>query len=466
MMEFNPEQNQPPSASDPRPRIYSVSELTAEIKNLLEQRFPFVWILGEISNFRKPVSGHFYFTLKDRASQINAVMFRGQNRNLAFAPEDGLQVVGLGRINVYEPRGNYQVLLEYMEPKGVGALQIAFEQLKARLSAEGLFDVENKSEIPFLPKKIGLITSSTGAVVHDMLKVILRRFPDIHIVILPVKVQGDGAVADIVSAIALVNQCTDLDVAILARGGGTLEDLQAFNSEAVARAIFSSAVPIISAIGHETDYTISDFVADLRAPTPSAAADLVVPVQEELLIRCRELRLSLSRGIYNYLNIHQKTVDNISRQLIHPKKRIADLSLRTDELTERMTRRLSEIVRRKTDELRWKIDLLYLNNPNGYIQLYKKNIEKITHNLFISIRNILDKKNHLLKERSSRLSALSPEAILARGYSITRTPDGVIVRQASAVNTGQELDIILSKGRLKVRVAEASAERNRWLPES
>ena len=263
-------------------QIYTVSKLTAQIKTLLEDRFPFVWITGEVSNFRSPSSGHFYFVLKDATAQIQAVMFRGQNQMLKFALEDGMNVTGLGRINVYEPRGTYQIVLEYLEPKGVGALQAAFEQLKAKLAIEGLFADTHKRQIPFLPREIALVTSPTGAVVHDMLNILNRRFPTIPVWVYPVRVQGDGAENEIASALDDLSKRSDLDIIILARGGGSLEDLQAFNSEGVARAVFTSEIPIISAIGHETDYTIVDFVADLRAPTPSAAAELAVAIKTEL----------------------------------------------------------------------------------------------------------------------------------------------------------------------------------------
>ncbi|MGD2030429.1 MAG: exodeoxyribonuclease VII large subunit, partial [Desulfobacterales bacterium] len=236
--------------------IYTVSELTATIKVLLEDKYPFIWIYGEISNLRIPTSGHLYFTLKDKKAQINAVMFRGQIRNLKFMPENGMSVTGIGRVSVYELRGNYQIILEYIEPEGRGAIQLAFEQLKERLTTEGLFDEKHKKPLPFLPRKISIITSPTGAVVHDILKIINRRFPNIHIEIIPVKVQGDGSEMEIVSGLETINDRTDSDVVILARGGGSLEDLHAFNSEDVARAIFASKIPVISAIGHETDFSI------------------------------------------------------------------------------------------------------------------------------------------------------------------------------------------------------------------
>ena len=289
-------------------KIYTVSELNALIKSLLEQQFPFVWVVGEISNFRIPLSGHFYFTLKDEASQLNAVMFRGQHRQLKFEPEDGMRVTGMGRLSVYEPRGSYQIILEYLEPSGVGGLQIAYEKLKARLADEGLFDQQYKKPLPFLPHKMALITSPSGAVVHDMLNIIDRRFSNTQIEIFPVKVQGTGAEEEIVEALRMLNDRIGVDLGILARGGGSLEDLQAFNSERVARAIFASKIPIIAAIGHETDYTIADFVADLRAPTPSAAAELAVPIKYELLQKVKDISADLKYRVRHTIERSRKTL--------------------------------------------------------------------------------------------------------------------------------------------------------------
>ena len=268
--------------SPKQPHVYSVSELNAKIKSILEEQFPFVWVGGEVSNFAVPASGHFYFTLKDEKAQLRAVMFRGQNRNLRFELADGMAVSGIGRVSVYEPRGTYQVIFEHLEPRGTGALQVAFEQLKMRLAEEGLFDEQHKRPLPFLPAKIHIVTSPTGAVIHDIMQIVERRFPGMPISVIPVKVQGDGAIEEIVAAIETLDTLEDAEVAIVARGGGSLEDLQAFNSEAVARSIFASRIPIVSAVGHETDFTIADFVADLRAPTPSAAAELTVPLRDRL----------------------------------------------------------------------------------------------------------------------------------------------------------------------------------------
>ena len=260
----------------PQRKIYSVSELSQQIRNLLEKEFPDVWVVGEVSNFRAASSGHLYFTLKDESAQIRAVCFRNQARYLKFRPQDGISVIARGHLSVYETRGEYQLYIEYLEPAGLGALQLAFEQLKQKLAAEGLFDPGRKKPLPLLPRTVGVVTSPTGAVIRDILRVLRRRFRNMNVMLGPVKVQGEGAAEEIVEGIKTLNRQTGVDVIIVARGGGSLEDLWAFNEEIVARAIAASKIPIISAVGHETDFTIADFVADLRAPTPSAAAALVV----------------------------------------------------------------------------------------------------------------------------------------------------------------------------------------------
>ncbi|OQX23715.1 MAG: exodeoxyribonuclease VII large subunit [Desulfobacteraceae bacterium IS3] len=389
-------------------QIYTVSELTAGISDLLEEKFPFVWVSGEISNFHVPVSKHFYFTLKDENAQIAAVMFKGQNRNLKFEPKDGMRVTGLGRISVYIPRGTYQIIFEYLEPAGIGALQAGFEQLKARLSAEGLFDPEHKKPLPLLPGKISIITSPTGAVIHDILNIIARRFPNIHIEILPVKVQGQGAEQEIVSAIELLNARGDADLAILARGGGSLEDLQAFNSEKVARAVFASDIPIISAVGHETDFTIADFAADLRAPTPSAAAELAVPLKSDLVRYCERLSMSLNESFYRYIRHRRIMLGNLSGRLVHPAKKIQAFRLKTDDLTARLIRIFDNKVRQK--------------------------------------------REHLLL-RTEQLRSLNPSAILSRGYSIASSiPDKTVIRDKDSVSDGQMIELRLAKGILICRV--------------
>ena len=302
--------------AQPSRHIYSVSALTAEVKAVLEDGFSAIWVEGELSNFKHHTSGHMYFTLKDAQAQIRGVMFRGHNRLLRFHPIDGLAVLVSGTVTVYERRGEYQINVEFMEPRGVGALQLAFEQLKAKLEAEGLFDEARKRPLPLLPRRIGIITSPTGAVIRDMLTIIGRRFPGLEVLIHPVAVQGECAAAEVAAALERLGARADLDVLIVARGGGSLEDLWAFNEEGVARAIVASAVPVISAVGHETDVTIADFVADLRAPTPSAAAELVVARRDELRQRVDDLMARAVATLQHGVAVRRGRVEMLGRHLV------------------------------------------------------------------------------------------------------------------------------------------------------
>jgi exodeoxyribonuclease VII large subunit len=428
-------------------RIYTVSELTSDIKGILEKTYPFVWIYGEISNFNIPASGHFYFTVKDEHAQINAVMFRNQNRNLKFRLEDGISITGLGRISVYEPRGTYQIIFEHLEPKGTGAIQLAFEQLKKRLADEGLFDEKHKNPLPFLPKKISIITSPTGAVVHDILKIIDRRFSNLHLEIIPVKVQGYGAENEIISALKMINTRCDSDVAILARGGGSLEDFHAFNSEDVARAVFVSEIPIISAVGHETDFSITDFVADFRAPTPSAAAELAVPVKKELMLKISSLSENLTTRFLRYFG-HLRTVLNaMSNRMVHPKRIIVDLMLKTDDILDRLNRAFKNSFKKHHEQLWWRIERLLSNNPLAQIKLLENKLDIKNTNIQIYTQILLSKKRSTLRELEAKLHTLSPKSILARGYSITRTiPDANVVRDPHELSIGQDLEVMVAEG--------------------
>jgi exodeoxyribonuclease VII large subunit len=440
-------------------KILSVYELTSQIKTILEDNFPLVWITGEVSNFRVPASGHFYFSLKDERAQINAVMFRGQNMNLKFELEDGMQINGLGRISLYEPRGTYQIILEYLEPSGVGALQVAFEQLKAKLAQEGLFDKEHKRPLPYLPQKICIITSPSGAVVHDILRVLNRRFPNVAVYIVPVNVQGEDAEEDIIKGISFLNTYRKFDVAILARGGGSLEDLQAFNSEGVVRAIFASTTPIISAVGHETDYTLADFVADVRMPTPSAAAEIIVPVKNELYEKSLYLKRKVLSIFSNYMHVKRERIAEVSGRLVDPRKRIQDLRLRIDDLSGRFHRAFNQDMRLRRERMGWQIDKLRLNNPVAMISKLNNKLKLNYNNLLFYMNNYIDKSRTDLQKKTEKLHALSPQAILKRGYSITRTvPEARIVRNAIQVQTGQPLEILLGQGTLHVTVDSSGKE--------
>ncbi len=434
-------------------KIYSVSELTFDIKDILEERYSFLWIFGEISNFRIPASGHFYFTLKDEKAQINCVMFRGQNKNLKFVPEDGMEITGLGRISVYEPRGVYQIIFEYMEPKGVGELQAAFEQLKEKLAARGFFDKEHKKPLPFLPEKIGIITSPTGAVIHDIIKVTTRRFPNRHIIIAPVKVQGDRAENEIARAFSILTQAKSPDIIILARGGGSLEDFHAFNSEAVAKAIFNCPVPVVTGIGHETDFTIADFVADLRAPTPSAAAEIVLPVKNELIKRNQELFNDLVDGIYKYIDKKRDLISLASKRIIHPGKKTADIRLKLDDLYERLVRAFSVYLKLAGESLLLEKEKLFRNKLSARVSKLSETVENKRDNLISFIRYLLQKKKSYLLELSAKLKNLDPALILKRGYSITtRISDGKIISDPESVNLDELVNVRVSKGSIICRV--------------
>ena len=385
--------------------IYSVSELTSKIKTILEDSFPFVWICGEVSNFRMPASGHCYFILKDENAQISAVVFRGHQRQARFTPEDGMSIIGLGRLSVYEPRGAYQIILEYIEPAGLGALQLAFEKLKNRLSEKGYFDSQRKRPLPYLPDKVSVITSPFGAVVHDILTILDRRFPNLQIEIAAVKVQGMGAEIEIRDALALVNERADSDVIILARGGGSLEDLQAFNSEPVAVAVHRSRIPVVSAVGHETDVTIADFVADLRAPTPSAAAELVVPEKKELLRRTQELRKTLYDSFLDHLKELNKDFKELRRRLTDPRRKIQELWLWVDDLTGRLARSFRVRLHHEKDRLSWFAHRL--NGASPRIQLEKNYsiLELIIDKLSKSIIIFIYKKRSDTRECAIKLEA-------------------------------------------------------------
>jgi len=436
-----------------RGKIYTVSALTSQIKALLEKNYPFIWIAGEISNLRIPASGHCYFTLKDSDAQIQAVMFKGQMRNLKFSFQDGMQVTGFGRISVYAPRGSYQIILEYLEPSGAGALQAAFEQLKAKLSDEGFFDAAHKKTIPFLPSSVAVISSATGSVVHDILRIVFRRFANMQVFVIPAAVQGDLAEDEIVSAIELLNRHNVADVAILARGGGSLEDLSAFNSEKVARAVFKSDIPIISAVGHETDYTIADFVADLRAPTPSAAAELSVPVKQDICYSLEMLTKRLYSRMTGQVRDLRKNTQKLSRRLVHPKRRMDDLRIRLDDLYTRMTQAAERIISHKRERLLWRHDRLVAAPFTARISAAADRCSDLDRRLKAAAMNRLRDNRFRLQTLCSRIEALSPLGVMQRGYSITRTlPDHRVLTDASAVDCGKKVEVLLAKGILTCRI--------------
>ncbi len=427
--------------------IYTVTELTRRIKDALESLFPHIWVEGEISNLRIPSSGHYYFTLKDSQSQLRAVMFRSQNRILPFTPEDGISIICRGRLTVYEPRGDYQLLVETMEPKGKGALQLAFEQLRKKLQAEGLFADGRKRPIPVVPGRLAIITSPTGAAVRDILKVLNRRFANLEILIVPVKVQGDGAAEEISQALYLVNQQHAADVIIIARGGGSLEDLWAFNTEVVARAIGASEIPVISAVGHEIDFTIADFVADLRAPTPSAAAELVVRDKRELLQILSHTRERLNHALQSCLVENNNRIAALSQRLGDPTKRIIQYHLRCDDLRFRLVNTLPRHLRQRKSDLDHYREVLFLHAPRSALHHYRTSLGYLKKGLIAAIERLCQKNRSGLRSGFEKLTALNPVNILQRGYSITRLlPTEELVTSSRQIHRGDTVDVRLSEG--------------------
>lgn len=388
----------------------SVSELNEIIKGTLERELDTFWVVGEISNLRIPPSGHLYFTLKDDKSQIAAVMFRRQGLSLTFHPENGMEVLCFGRISLYSPRGDLQLYVETMEPRGQGSLYVAFEQLKKRLGEEGLFGVERKRPLPYLPASIGIVTSVQGAALRDMLRILGDRFPERRVIIRPVKVQGEGAAQDIAEGIRDLGASGKVDVMIVGRGGGSLEDLWAFNEEVVARAIFASPVPVISAVGHEVDFTIADFVADHRAPTPTAAAEMVIPRKEELSADIQSWQGRMQRLIQTRLAGERETWGQLLRRLVDPRRRLRENQMRLDELSLSLWRRF---------------------------------------------RDHVDRLKNRLTHGSGRLGTLSPLAVLERGYSIAhKMPEEILIKDSRSIEIGDLLRMTFARGKSICRVEE------------
>jgi len=403
-------------SADQQPDALSITDLTEQIKNTLESGFRNMWVIGEISNLTKHSSGHWYFTLKDDKAQIQAVMFRFANAKVKFTPEAGQKVLAFGDVSVYPPRGNYQIKLTKMQPEGIGELQLAFEQLKKKLEQEGLFGTEHKKPMPYLPRRVGVVTSPTGAAIRDIINVLTRRYPNIEVILCPVRVQGDIAAKEIVAAIERLNELVGLDVLIVGRGGGSIEDLWAFNEEIVARAIFASELPIISAVGHEVDFTIADFVADLRAPTPSAAAELAVPEKQALIEEIRNLRKRLASG----------------------------LTTRLERVKEAFT---SGALRR-----------LY-RKPLELVELSSQRLDDTTTRMVRSLRHDQELRTQKLCALLDKIQVLNPVDTLKRGFAIASIKGTKqVVRYVDDVNSGDELDLKVNDGRIRCTVVGKTRE--------
>jgi exodeoxyribonuclease VII large subunit len=433
--------------------ILTVSRLTALLRGVLEENFQQVWVEGEISNLSLPSSGHIYFTLKDAGAQLRCVMFKGAAKNLKFRLTDGLALITRGRISLYDQRGEYQLICEYLEPAGVGALQMAFIQLKDKLAREGLFADTHKRAMPRFPRRVGVITSPTGAAIHDILNILKRRFASLEILIYPVRVQGEGAAVEIADAIDDMNRLKEVEVLIVGRGGGSLEDLWPFNEEAVARAVYRSKIPVISAVGHETDWSICDFVADLRAPTPSAAAEMVIASTDELRSQVASLFHRLKISTESRLASLDNRICSLNRALHDPRTMLGHLAQRMDDLTGRLDMALRNSVRHRREGFRRLYGALQYLSPAGRIQ----NLRQRTGLLSAHIERLLMQRMEGIKQEfgdnAARLEVLSPLKTLARGYAVaSRVENGRVITDAGELTAGEQLLLTLRRGTARCRV--------------
>ncbi|HGC2544305.1 TPA: exodeoxyribonuclease VII large subunit [Escherichia coli] len=436
------------------PAIFTVSRLNQTVRLLLEHEMGQVWISGEISNFTQPASGHWYFTLKDDTAQVRCAMFRNSNRRVTFRPQHGQQVLVRANITLYEPRGDYQIIVESMQPAGEGLLQQKYEQLKAKLQAEGLFDQQYKKPLPSPAHCVGVITSKTGAALHDILHVLKRRDPSLPVIIYPAAVQGDDAPGQIVRAIELANQRNECDVLIVGRGGGSLEDLWSFNDERVARAIFTSRIPVVSAVGHETDVTIADFVADLRAPTPSAAAEVVSRNQQELLRQVQSTRQRLEMAMDYYLANRTRRFTQIHHRLQqqHPQLRLARQQTMLERLQKRMSFALENQLKRTGQQQQRLTQRLNQQNPQPKIHRAQTRIQQREYRLAETLRAQLSATRERFGNAVTHLEAVSPLSTLARGYSVTTATDGNVLKKVKQVKAGEMLTTRLEDGWIESEV--------------
>jgi exodeoxyribonuclease VII large subunit len=443
----------------PAVRIFSITEITQSIKGLLETEFPFATVAGEVSNLRRPYSGHLYFTIKDDNAQLKAVLFKQQQRYLSELPTDGQQVVCRGRISVYEPRGEYQLIVDFLQARGAGPQQALFEQLKKQLAAEGLFAAEHKKAIPFLPEKIGLLTSPDGAALYDFLKVALSRFPAIPIEILPVRVQGEEAANEIINGLDQINKRKSSEVIVICRGGGSLEDLWPFNEERLARAIHASEIPVVSAVGHEIDFTIADFVADLRAPTPSAAAEAIVPDIFKLRQELDTLKQRMFQATVRKITELQYRIQQQKRLLGDPRSRLIHHLLHLDHAR---TALLHAFVKHLHDCRSQVITLagrLHEQNPARQLEHKHQWLNAQVRQLRIMMGMHLARKKTALARSVSVLTAVNPRAVLCRGYSIVRSrPAGELIYASKQTTIGQALEILLAEGSIGCEVTDIKEE--------
>lgn len=435
--------------------IYSVSQFNSEVRILLDETFRFIWITGEISNLSEPSSGHCYFSLKDERAQIRCALFRNTKSRLPYKLENGQQVLVQAQASLYEPRGDFQLIVQHIEPAGSGALQIAFEKLKQRLAAEGLFDAVHKKPLPLIPQRIGIITSPTGAAIRDILTVLKRRFPSVPLLIYPTAVQGAQAASQIENAIQLANQHRFCDVLIVARGGGSLEDLWPFNEERVARAIFHSEIVIVSGVGHEVDFTIADFVADLRAATPSAAAECVVPDQTEWRHRLTQLKLRLAKTMQQELKHQQLHLEHLQKRLRHPQILLQDQMQKIDQLEINLLRIFTHNLRNKCHLLERVIAQFHHQTPIKNIQIYFVALKNLSEQLMNSMQRILQQHQQQLQTLAGSIQIVSPLHTLERGYAILTQKDRhAVIRTTHQLKIGDSILARLADGELECTVTE------------
>jgi exodeoxyribonuclease VII large subunit len=441
------------------PHIYTVSALTREIRDRLETYFSLVWVSGEISNLRQPLSGHYYFTLKDAGAQLKAVLFKGSHQHMRVKPREGSQFLCRGRLTVYEPRGDYQLVVDYLEPLGQGALALAFEALKTRLQAEGLFAPELKKPLPFLPKRIALVTSPTGAAVRDFLRLLRQRCPNVEVLIYPVKVQGAEAAGEIAAALDDLGTYPGVEVIVLTRGGGSLEDLWPFNEEVVARAIHRCPTPVVSAVGHEVDFTIADFAADKRAPTPSAAVELVAPDKAELKRRLARLSATLAGALARRRDMARQHLCLMARRLPDVRRSLVDLRLKVDDKAESLVRRLNRSVTRQDQAVKLATSRLFLLSPRRSLVAARQRLAQAAQMLGDGWRRRQIAARRHLEYSQARLEQLNPLAILARGYAVaTLLPQGTVIRDAALVPPGAAIRVRVAQGRMDCEVKKVSSD--------
>ncbi|MEH6625868.1 MAG: exodeoxyribonuclease VII large subunit [Motiliproteus sp.] len=443
---------------DNSPVILSVSELNRQARLLLEQKFSLLTIEGEISNFVCPSSGHWYFSLKDNQAQVRCALFKNRNRFLKYRPKNGDLVRLRAKVSLYEGRGEFQLIGDYLEEAGAGALQAAYEALKIKLEDEGLFAAEHKQLLPTLPKHIGVITSSTGAAIQDIISVLKRRFPAIPVSIYPSAVQGVEAPTQLIQALNLALRDNRCDVLILGRGGGSLEDLWAFNNEALARAIYASKIPIVSAVGHEVDFSIADYVADVRAPTPSAAAELISPDRDTLWSQFLYYEESLTRQLQRQLQLCQLRVNGLSKRLRHPGHRLQEQGQRLDELELRLRRRMQQVLEQQQHKLSQTRERLTLQSPQKQLIRLEQNYQQLSHRLQQGIQQLLEKRRLQLATQSHGLHAVSPLATLDRGYAIVTDQQGRVIQEANTQNIGQQIQARLAKGSLTCEITSITSD--------